>query len=53
MKYFGVSLLFPTIPKPLKQHTLFKKDYSFRSYLSSEIASSHLFGLEDNIHIHK
>jgi hypothetical protein len=29
-KYFGMRLFFPTIPKPLKQYTLFKKDYPFR-----------------------
>jgi len=32
MKYFGMRLFFPTILKPLKQYTLFKKDYPFRSY---------------------
>jgi D-inositol-3-phosphate glycosyltransferase len=31
VKYFGMRLLFLTIPKPLKQDTLFKKDYPFRS----------------------
>jgi hypothetical protein len=29
-----MRLLFLTIPKPLKQYTLFKKDYPFRSPLS-------------------
>jgi hypothetical protein len=32
MKYFGMRLFFLTIPKPLKQYTLFKKDYPIRSY---------------------
>ena len=31
MKYFDMRLFFITIPKPLKQYTLFKKDYPFRS----------------------
>jgi hypothetical protein len=31
MKYFDLRLFFLTIPKPLKQYTLFKKDYPFRS----------------------
>ncbi len=31
MKYFDMRLFFLTIPKPLKQYTLFKKDYPFRS----------------------
>ena len=31
MKYLDKSLLFLTIPKPLKQYALFKKDYPFRS----------------------
>jgi hypothetical protein len=26
----GIRLFFPTIPKPLKQYTLFKKKYPFR-----------------------
>jgi hypothetical protein len=34
LKYFGVRLFFLTIPKPLKQSTLFKKDDPFRSPLS-------------------
>jgi len=29
-EYFGMRLFFLTIPKPLKQYTLFKKDYPFR-----------------------
>jgi hypothetical protein len=28
MKYFGIRLFFLTIPKPLKQYTLFKKRIS-------------------------
>jgi len=28
---FGMRLFFLTIPKSLKQYTLFKKDYPFRS----------------------
>ena len=32
MGYFDMRLFFLTIPKPLKQYTLFKKDYPFRSY---------------------
>jgi hypothetical protein len=31
MKYFKTRLLFLTIPKPLEQYTLFKKDYPLRS----------------------
>jgi hypothetical protein len=31
MKYLDWRLFFLTIPKPLKQYTLFKKDYPFRS----------------------
>jgi len=31
VKYFGMRLLFLTIPKPLKQYTVFKKNYPFRS----------------------
>jgi hypothetical protein len=31
LKYFGIRLFFLTIPKPLKQYTLFKKDNPFRS----------------------
>jgi hypothetical protein len=31
MGYFDMRLFFLTIPKPLKQYTLFKKDYPFRS----------------------
>ena len=31
-KCFSMRLFFPTIPKPLKQYTLFKKDDPFRSY---------------------
>jgi len=31
LKYFAFRLFFLTIPKPLKQYTLFKKDYPFRS----------------------
>ncbi len=31
-KCFGMRLFFLTIPKPLKQYTLFKKEYPFRSY---------------------
>jgi hypothetical protein len=27
MRYFDMRLNFPTIPKSLKQYTLFKKDY--------------------------
>ena len=30
-KTFGMRLFFLTIPKPLKQCTLFKKEYPFRS----------------------
>ena len=33
MKYFNWRLFILTIPKPLKQYTLFKKDYPFRSSL--------------------
>jgi len=29
-EYFGMRLFFLTIPKPLKQYTLFKKDDPFR-----------------------
>jgi len=29
-----MRLFFLTIPKPLKQYTLFKKDYPFRWYIS-------------------
>jgi len=32
MGYFDMRLFFLTIPKPLKQYTLFKKDNPFRSY---------------------
>jgi len=31
MKYFDLRLFFITILKPLKQYTLFKKEYPFRS----------------------
>ena len=31
MRYFNIRLFFLMIPKPLKQYTLFKKDYPFRS----------------------
>jgi hypothetical protein len=31
LKCFCLRLFFLTIPKPLKQYTLFKKDYPFRS----------------------
>jgi hypothetical protein len=31
-EYFDMPLFFLTIPKPLKQYTLFKKYYPFRSY---------------------
>jgi len=30
LKCFGIRLFFLTIPKPLKQYTLFKKKYPFR-----------------------
>jgi hypothetical protein len=30
MRYFGMRLFFLTVPKPLKQYTLFKKDDPFR-----------------------
>jgi hypothetical protein len=30
MRYFNIRLFFLMIPKPLKQYTLFKKDYPFR-----------------------
>jgi hypothetical protein len=30
MRYFDMRLFFLTIPKSLKQYTLFKKDYPFR-----------------------
>jgi hypothetical protein len=33
MKYFKTRLLFLTIPKPLKQYTLFKKDYPLRTLM--------------------
>jgi len=33
LQYFGIRLFFLTIPKPLKQYTLFKKDDPFRSPL--------------------
>jgi len=33
LKYFGIYLFFLKIPKPLKQYTLFKKDYPFHSPL--------------------
>jgi len=33
MKYLKTRLLFLTIPKPLKQYTLFKKDYPLRSLM--------------------
>jgi len=33
MRYLGMRLFFLTIPKTLKQYTLFKKDYPFRSPL--------------------
>jgi len=31
LQCFGMRLFFLTIPKPLKQYTLFKKDDPFRS----------------------
>jgi hypothetical protein len=33
VKYFGMRLLFLTIPKPLKQYTLFKKRLSIPLFL--------------------
>jgi len=30
LKCFGIHLFFPTIPKPLRQYTLLKKDDPFR-----------------------
>ena len=33
MRYFDMRLFFLTTPKPLKQYTLFKKEYPFRSPL--------------------
>jgi len=32
--FSGLRLFFPTIPKPLKQYTLFKKAYPSRAHLS-------------------
>jgi len=39
MRYFDMRLFFQTIPKPLKQYTLFKKEYPFSSYTS--VARAH------------
>jgi len=42
LKCFGLRLFFLTIPKPLKQYTLFKKDDSFRNF-------RHVIGYMDSV----
>jgi hypothetical protein len=37
-KYFGMRLFFPTIPKPLKQYTLFKKRVSISLIFTCSIS---------------
>jgi len=47
MRYFDMRLFFLTIPKPLKQYTLFKKEYPFRSYKCVACVHGVCFSLND------
>jgi len=47
LKSLGARLFFLTIPKPLKQYTLLKKDYPFRYYFSVYNKNTPNFKLTD------
>ena len=51
-KYLGVRLFFLTIPKPLKQSTLFKKDDPFRSPRQSDSYALDLHDEKPLEHLH-